>query len=264
MPNFGLASFEGVSWSVLAIATTGVLILYYTITAVLSWHRLRHFRGPFLASFSYLWLFRAAVSEQAYKLHIATRKHYGRGLLRIGPDILITDDAQILQQINGVRAGYKKATWYGVMRLDPFVDSMISTRDVAFHDDEKSRAAAAYSGRDVPSMEHDLDGQIQNLKNLIRRKYVSTPEFNRPMDWGLLAQYFTVDSLTTVAYGEEFGGLATDSDVHGYMHSVEENGLLFALCSDVPWMGKIALTESIVKVLGPKKTDKKGMGLIME
>lgn len=229
----------------------------------MSWHRLRHFRGPFLASFSYLWLFRAAVSEQAYKIHLAARKHYGGGLVRIGPDILITNDPQILQQINGVRAGYKKADWYAVMRLDPFVNSMISTRDVAFHDDEKSRAAAAYSGRDVPSMEHDLDGQIENLKSLLRRKYVSGPHYHRPMDWGLLAQYFTVDSLTTIAYGEEFGGLATDSDVHGYMHSVEENGILFALCSDVPWMGRIALTEVVLKIFGPRKTDKKGMGLIM-
>lgn len=143
------------------------------------------------------------------------------------------------------------------------MNSMISTRDVAFHDDEKSRAAAAYSGRDVPSMEHDLDGQIENLKSLLRRKYVSGPHYHRPMDWGLLAQYFTVDSLTTIAYGEEFGGLATDSDVHGYMHSVEENGILFALCSDVPWMGRIALTEVVLKIFGPRKTDKKGMGLIM-
>lgn len=239
------------------------LTAYYFVTAFFSWQRLRHFRGPFLASFSYLWLFRAAVSGKAYKLHLAARKHYGSGLVRIGPDVLITDDPRILQQINGVRSGYTKDDWYAVMRLDPYVHSMISTRDVAFHDDEKSRAVAAYSGRDVPSMEQDLDGQIQNLKRLIRRKYLSTPNQTRPMDWGLLAQYFTVDSLTTVAYGEEFGGISTDTDANGYMQAVEENGILFALCSDVPWMGKLFLTEFVLKLLGPKKTDKKGMGVIM-
>lgn len=256
----GYVPITGVSLLALVAA---IVSSCYFITAVISWHRLRHFRGPFLASFSYFWLFRAAVSGKAYKIHLAARKHYGSGLVRIGPDVLITDDPQILQQINGVRAGYTKDSWYAVMRLDPYVHSMISTRDVAFHDDEKSRAAAAYSGRDVPSMEQDLDGQISNLKKLIRRKYISTRGQTRPMDWGLLAQYFTVDSLTMIAYGEEFGGLATDTDVHGYMQTVEENGILFALCSDVPWMGKLFLTDVVLKLLGPKKTDVKGMGVIM-
>ncbi len=137
-------------------------------------YRLRHFKGPFLASFSYLWLFRTAISGSAYKIHVATREKYGGRLVRVGPNILITDDPEIIQRINAVRGGYGKSTWYSVMRLDPYTHNMISTLDQASHDDIRAlRTAAGYSGRDVPGMEKDIDQQIDNSKALIRRKYLS-------------------------------------------------------------------------------------------
>ena len=249
----------------LILSALGVFIVYYIVTAILAWYRLRHFRGPFLASFSFLWLFRTALSGKAYKIHVATREKHGGGgrLVRIGPDTLITDDPKILQQINAVRSGYPKSKWYQVMRLDPYVHSMISSLSAPFHDDIKARTAGAYSGRDVPSMERDIDQQVENLKALIRRKYLSTPQKTRPMEWGLVAQYYTLDSLAKVAYGEEFGCLAADADVKGYMKAVEEAGFLFALCSDVPWMGKMFLSDLMLKLIGPKKTDTGGMGVVM-
>jgi hypothetical protein len=249
----------------LSLSALAIFTIYYITTAILAWYRLRQFRGPFLASFSYLWLFRTALSGKAYRIHVATRQRYGGcgQLVRIGPDVLITDDPDILQRINGVRNGYTKAEWYSVMRLDPHVHNMISTRDTALHDDVKTRTAAGYSGREVSSMENDIDGQIQSLKELITRKYLFTPNKTRPMEWGLVAQYFTLDSLTKVAYGEAFGCLAADADVNDYIRTVEDAGFYFALCSDVPWMGKIFLSDLMLKLIGPKKTDPKGMGVMM-
>ena len=237
--------------------------LYYISTAVNSWWRLRHFRGPFLASFSNLWLFRTALSGKAYRIHLTLREHLGTGLIRIGPDTLITDDPDVLQRINGVRSGYTKAPWYNVMRLDPYVHNMISSRDVGFHDDLKARTAAAYSGREVQTLESDLDEQIQSLKRLIRNKYISRAGETRRMEWGLVAQFFTLDITTKAAYGEAFGCMAADADVHGYMEALEAAGLFFALCSDVPWMGRLFTSDFVLKVMGPKKTDLNGLGKIM-
>jgi hypothetical protein len=249
-----------------AATCAGLCIAWYLTASFTAYRGLRDFRGPFLASFSYLWLLKAVLSGRAYEVHAAARKrHGGPGrLIRIGPDMLITDDAAVARHINAPRSGYSKPSWYSVMRLDPYVHNMISSTDLDFHDDVKARTAAGYTGREVPSMEADVDGQIESLKALIRRRYLSTSDEVRPLDWGFVAQYFTVDSLTKVAYGTPFGCLAEDSDVHEYIRTVEEMGFYFALCSDVPWLGKIFLAPWILKLFGPKPSDKVGLGVTME
>ncbi|KAK3389819.1 cytochrome P450 [Podospora didyma] len=248
-------------------------IIYYITTAIIAWRRLRHFRGPFLASFSLLWLAGVALSGRAYKIRMAVRRRYsssktsssgGGELIRIGPDMLITDDPGVFQRINGAHNGYSRGEWYSVMRLDPYQHTMISSPDTAFHDDVKARTAAGFSGREVPSMEKDVDEQVASLVRLIGEKYVSTTEkVVKPMDWAMVAQYFTLDSLTKVAYGKAFGYLESDSDVYEYIKTVEGSTVYFALCSDVPWLGEIFLSRPVLKLLGPKVSDQKGLGVTM-
>jgi hypothetical protein len=247
----------------LAVIVISVLFLVYLAACVRAWSKLRAFPGPLLASFSFLWLFRVALSNKAYKIHMRVRERYGKGLIRIAPDTLVTDDPDIFRRINGAHNGYSKGDWYSVMRLDPYQHSMISTPDAVFHHDIKARTAAGYSGREVPTMERDVDEQIWALKGLIKRKYLSTEKAVKPMDWGLVAQYFTLDSLTKVAFGEALGYMATDSDVHGYIQTMEDSGIYFALCSDVPWLGRIFLSNPVLKLVGPSVKDKKGLGVIM-
>jgi len=246
-----------------ASIATFLLVLCYLTTYLPVWAKLRTFRGPFLASFSFLWLFRVALSSKAFRIHMQTRERYGRGLIRVAPDTLITDDPDIFRRINGTHNGYSKGDWYSVMRLDPYQHSMISSPDVAFHDDIKARTAAGYSGREVPTMERDIDEQIGELKKLIVRQYLSTEKVVKPIDWGLVAQYFTLDSLTRVAFGEALGYLETNSDVHEYIQTMEDSGIYFALCSDVPWLGRIFLSDFVLRLLGPSVADKKGLGVIM-
>ncbi|KAM7184291.1 cytochrome p450 [Rhypophila sp. PSN 637] len=241
-----------------------LLILYYIVDGIIAWRKLRHFPGPFLASFSLLWLFRVALSGKAYKIRMALRQRYGEGvLIRISPDMLITDDPGILQRINGVHNGYGRGDWYSVMRFDPYQHTMISSTDTAFHDDVKARMAAGYTGREVPAMESEIDEQIANLKSLLERKYMSTDSVVKPMDWGLVAQYFTLDSLTKVAFGDAFGYLETDSDVYEYIKTVEDSTVYFALCSDIPWIGKILTSGLVLRLAGPSVSDRTGLGVTM-
>ena len=84
------------------------------------------------------------------------------------------------------------------------------------------------------------------------------------MDWAMVAQYFSLDSLTRVAYGEAFGDLAGDGeDRFGYIRTVEEAAVYFAVCSDVPWMGRVFLSKWVLGLFGPKKTDRRGLGAMM-
>lgn len=43
--------------------------LWYAVTAFISWYRLRGIPGPFLASFSYVWLARIATSANQEELY---------------------------------------------------------------------------------------------------------------------------------------------------------------------------------------------------
>lgn len=79
----------------------------------------------------------------------------------------------------------------------------------------------------------------------------------------MVAQYFTLDSLTKVAYRRAFGYLETDSDVYEYIKTVEYMGVFFAVCSDFPWVGKLLLNRFVLGLFGPSPGDKKGPGAIM-
>jgi hypothetical protein len=245
----------------------GVFATYQIFTSIVAWYRLRRFPGPILASFSYLWLAQTAVSGAAWKRHMAVRERYSRGgtnpIVRVGPNVLIHDNPDIHRHINSARSRYAKADWYASMRFDPYVHTMFSTKDRALHDDVKARTAAGYSGKDVPMLEADIDSQVENLKALIRRKYLSTGQTTRPVDFARVANYFTLDSLTKIAYGNEFGYLATDSDMNGYIKLMESTSLIFALSADVPWIGSLMSSDFMLKSFGPKPTDTAGMGSMM-
>jgi hypothetical protein len=165
--------------------------------------------------------------------------------------------------MSAARSPYKRDKWYTAFRTDVYTHSMISTDDEALHQEIKSASAAAYSGKDVPTMESDIDGQLENFKNLIRRKYLSTNAETKPMDLAASVQYFTLDSITKLAFGDEWGFLAADSDINALISTIEAMGPFMALCCDVPLVRKIFFSNFMLKLMGPKPTDATGLGHMM-
>ena len=70
-----------------------------------------------------------------------------------------------------------------------------------------------YSGKEVTSLESDIDGRIIELLDLIRRDYVDKQE---PLDFARLAGFFTLDNLTTIAFGVTMGFLRRNEDLFDY------------------------------------------------
>ena len=189
-----------------------------------------------------------------------TKEKYGGALIRIGPDILITDDPALVRRMNAARSPYKRDKWYNAFKPNPYIHSMLTTDDDELHNEIKAKTAAAYSGKDVPTLEADIDGQLSNFKDLIRRKYLSTAGKITPMDLGKTAQYFTMDSITKLAFGREWGFLAADSDINAFIQTIEDMAVFFVLCCDIPWMRRLFLNDLSLMIMGPKDTDPKGMG----
>ena len=92
-----------------------------------------------------------------------------------------------------------------------------------------------YAGKENPNLEAEIDEQIASFISLIHRKYLSKGATLRPMDFGQTAQYFTLDVITKIAYGKEFGFVARDEDVHGYIRTTEETVPVLAFFTMVPW-----------------------------
>lgn len=165
--------------------------------------------------------------------------------------------------MNAARSKYKRATWYDAIRMDPYVISLFTTREPAEHDKLKAQMAFGYGGKENPSIEADIDEQLAGLLDLIRRKYVSTATELRPMDFAQRINFFTLDVITKIAYGRAFGYLATDSDVYEYIETARAHIPVIASLGDVPWLAALVFSSTGLKIVGPKTTDKKGIGRMM-
>lgn len=115
----------------------GAAVLYYVASTVVSWYRLRHFRGPPLASLSYLWLFKTNASGKAHTVHMAMRDKYQSSLIRVGPNDLITDDPAIIQRMSSARSTYHRGEGWKSSILDVKQPPMMGLLDTAMHDDIK-------------------------------------------------------------------------------------------------------------------------------
>ncbi|KAK3324928.1 cytochrome P450 [Apodospora peruviana] len=239
------------------------LVAYYILSSIIAWYRLRHFKGPFLASFSYLWLAKTTTSGTAWKTYFDLQEKHNEPLVRIGPDFLMTNEPEIIRRMNAARSPYRKDPWYHSFKIGPYDHNMLSTTDETVHADLKAKVTPAYSGKDVPGLEPAIDSQIASFKNLVRSKYLSTVTTTKAMDLGRTAQYFTLDTITKIAFSKEWGFLEANDDFNSFMASFRAGEPLMMLCCDVPWARKIFMNKFMLKLMGPKETDPVGFGAIM-
>ncbi|AEO63946.1 cf4974fb-3452-4ca8-bf80-67d173cbdc92 [Thermothielavioides terrestris] len=242
----------------LALAVLACLVSTY----VAAWYRLRHFSGPRLASFSYLWMLRICLSGKQAARYEHINDKYGH-VARIGPNDLITDDPELVRRMNGARSAYGRSSWYYALRMDPYGEGLFSMIDTAAHDRLKGKLAFGYGGKENPALERDVDEQLARLVGLIRRKYISDNEHTRPLDLAKAAQYFTMDSITKIAYGREFGFLDADGDVFRAIQSAEEGIPFLVILAEMPLLGRIFTNPWVLKLVGPKKTDTGGLGRML-
>jgi hypothetical protein len=211
-------------------------LVAYLSNALYGWWRLRHIPGPPLAGFSALWLTFAVSKGQNHELWTRLDNKYGR-VVRVGPNMVTTSDPVVIRRMASARSMAFKDEWYSRAQIGS-VDILFTLLHPKTHDDYKAKAAAGYSGRDAGSIEQGIDEQIESALALIRRKYISkdavAPATDsdkskgdvvggvfRPMDMAKFAGFFTLDVITKIAFGDEFGNLRHDDDVTGFMSELQ-------------------------------------------
>ncbi|EXF74123.1 hypothetical protein CFIO01_09500 [Colletotrichum fioriniae PJ7] len=195
-----------------------ILVLCRVYETARRYRRLRHFKGPPLAAVSKLWLLKTVTGSLGHLEFYNVTKKYG-SLARIGPNDLLNDDPALMRRMLGVRSEYRRSDWYDGMRFNPSRDNVLSCRDEDEHAKLRSKMAAGYSGREVHAFEQKIDENLVRLIELIEG-YVDE---RKPLDFGRKAQFFTLDVISDLAFGEPFGFVGSDSDMYEYIKTTEEN-----------------------------------------
>ena len=65
--------------------------------------------------------------------------------MRIGPNDLVTNDAELLRKMWAVRSPYRKGPFYQAVRFDPTKDNLISMRDDDAHNVLRAKMATGVS-----------------------------------------------------------------------------------------------------------------------
>ncbi|MCJ1438592.1 hypothetical protein MMC27_007982 [Xylographa pallens] len=233
-------------------------LVTYISFSLISWYRLRRFKGPWLACISEFWLGKAGLSGHLGELLDNVNQEYGH-IARIGPNDLITDDADIIRHMSGSKGqSYGRSGWYTAFALDPASYHLFSTPDTVYHDRLRAQMIAGYGKKENPSFESSIDEQVINLTRLIEGKYLSAESETRRMDLGQIITYFTLDVITNLTFGDAFGFLIKDGDVYEYLASFKSTNLFTTLLSLSPSLRQLSSKQWIAFLCSPTKDASKG------
>lgn len=133
-------------------------------------------------------------------------------LVRVGPNFLVTkNDPSVVKIISGTDHRWARDPYYITGKFNPHHDNLFSRLDPKDHEAAKSRTIAAYGGRETPDLEVGVDSLIKTLIHTIGTRY-AIPTEGSPvpplLDLYKTSDYFTLDVITRLAFGKEFGYLS--------------------------------------------------------
>ncbi|KAF2104274.1 putative P450 monooxygenase [Rhizodiscina lignyota] len=246
------------SYSILFLS---LFVTLYFIHRARTYRALAQFGGPWSTGWSRLWLLRATASGIMQSYFKDVNDRFG-STARVGPEILITSDPLLIRRMSAVRSSYTRAKYYKALRLHPTRDNITTLRDEKAHDELRAKMAPGYSGKENQGLEATIDVRVRRLIALIKYSYVTTSTSYRPLDLARVVSFFTLDTISDVAFGKPFGFLDRDDDPFGYITQLKS--MLPAMMSfsvypemqtimQLPWM----------QLLLPKVTDAIGFGKVM-
>lgn len=148
----GLSSLRGIT--LLSFVLT-IAVSWFFISTFKAWYRLSHVPGPFLASFSSLWIVKQILKARIGSALLELQEH--GPLVRVGPNYLLTDDPDTLRQISTARSQYNRDEWWVTLSLTPGSVNLATILEAEPHDKVKAKMAAAYAGRDNMDSKQLLD-----------------------------------------------------------------------------------------------------------
>ncbi|KUJ22530.1 pisatin demethylase [Mollisia scopiformis] len=226
-----------------------------------NYRRLKAFRGPWAAKFTDLWLAKAALGDSQHAVLADVCEKYG-SIACIGPNTLVTNSPELWMRMSAARSPYTKGDWYAGLRLPPGRDNIFSQQDEEIHTKRRAQMADGYAGKTNPTLEPTISRHVQNLIDLLRRKYISSDKVFKPVDMGRKASFFTMDVITDVAFGQPFQNLTDDHDTFSYIQNTEDMIPTILRMATIPAL-RALFQSKFGALLFPSDKSEKGVGKLM-
>jgi cytochrome P450 len=184
-------------------------------------------------------------------------------IVRIAPDWVVLGDPFELRKVWNARGSWQRGYWYRGLRLDPYRDSCFTALDDKVHDSLRAKLLPGYNGKDVDNLHALVDQQVLSLVHLLETKYLSTDTAYKPVDLARKVQYFTLDVISTLAFGKKLGYLEADRDVFHYIETTEKTIPFLMATALMPWVLTIMHSPKL-KWLVPDARNMIGIGTVMQ
>ncbi|KAI9659587.1 MAG: hypothetical protein M1831_003668 [Alyxoria varia] len=192
-------------------------------------------------------------------------------LARIGPNHVITNDPEVTRKILAVRSRYRRARWFDAMSIDPHIRNIISEKDSEKHNQLRSKLASSYSSKALASAENVVNERMLDWLERVKSQWMSDMEGGRgpskTFDIGTRIQYLTIDIISKICLGVEFGYVASDSDSLDLLETIQRGSAacqLFSLFLEMNTvMGYLAKIPFLAKLFIPSPADRTGIGRVM-
>jgi hypothetical protein len=100
------------------------------------------------------------------------------------------------------------------------------------------------------------------LVELIESRYLSSTTDFRPIEFSHKSQYFALDVISYLGFGEAIGFLENDKDMHSYVAINDGFFPVLAVLLNVPWVDAWLKTWPLNQAM-PKESDAVGFGRLM-
>lgn len=242
------------SWLLVAVISLSAAITVHKFWKAL---QLQHIPGPRLASFTNLWLVYSQLTGRIHLiLHHLIEQH--GPVARIAPNWVVCGDPTEIQRIWAVKSPWTRGEWYRGMRIDPYRDSSFSTRNDDLHKAIRRKLLPGYSGHDVDNVDKLIDEQVQTFVDLID-VYITNNGGSCVIDIAQKVQYFALDTISALAFGDSFGFLKQDEDKFRYIETTGKTVYILVATALIP--GSVRTMQSpYLKWIAPSIKNMAGIG----
>ncbi|MCJ1474776.1 hypothetical protein MMC13_003436 [Lambiella insularis] len=193
-------------------------------------HPLRSIPGPFLASFSRVWIvFKTAVGDME---HTQRRLHKKHGyLVRIAPNEVTCSDPEAIKIIYGTKNVFTKTDYYDAWA--PPNNGYVGhfpARDENEHSERRRIVNSVYSMSSVLESEKAIDSCTElfceTMRDFAKQKSL--------VDLDLWINMYAFDVLGELFYGKTFGFMSEHRDIGGYMKAIDSLLPAFTIGGTLP------------------------------
>ncbi|KAM7195486.1 Pisatin demethylase [Rhypophila sp. PSN 637] len=195
---------------------------------------LRKYPGPFLASFSRLWIFISTTRGQTHLDHIELHKKYGR-VVRITPNEVSLASPEAARTLLSAGKRFFKTPFYGVFPPPENPDIFTETREDV-HAIKKRVANVPYSMAAMQQLTPFIDETIEHLARKINGHIDSNGGI---FNLGDFLHYFAFDVLGEVAFSRSFGFLAEGRDVDNAIKTIDNSQTYNGIVGQIPELDKL-------------------------